>query len=143
MGLWRQGLAHLHQTEPFRKGHRNPIVQAKLLEGSAAEGASAWIVSTKKHSAAPAPTAQFVRNNSLAFQRRTRRTSIQSGMKTIHTNLTAARIDTLVMRALANGLYQDETHGSQICVISMVFGADGFGSMRNRRVRFLPRIKSS
>ena len=55
----------------------------------------------------------------------------------------AARINTLIMRALANGLYQDETHGSQICVMSMVFGADGFGSMRNRRVRFLPRIKSN
>ena len=31
----------------------------------------------------------------------------------------------------------------QRCMMSMVFGADGFGSMRSSRVRFLPRIRSS
>jgi hypothetical protein len=67
--------ANIIGTQSFRPSSWRPVQRRDT---------SAWIVSTKKHSAAPAPTAQFVKNNSLAFRRRKRRTTIQNGIKTIH-----------------------------------------------------------
>jgi hypothetical protein len=43
----------------------------------------------------------------------------------------------------AESLLKTDAIVGQRCIMSIVFGADGFGSMRSSRVKFLPRIRSS
>jgi hypothetical protein len=43
----------------------------------------------------------------------------------------------------AGSLLKTDAIVCQRCMMSIVFGADGFGSMRSSRVKFLPRIRSS